>query len=243
MMHSDVEKTETVERYIRNQLAPADRQAFEEHFLGCDECFEQLQAAERFSAGMHHAAERGLLDVRSQFQAMNPGWFAWAFGAMVCIALVMTGLAGWVYFGQLPRLRSELRQTAAKLKAEQQTGTLTEHALPLEQAEANVPLVMLQASRAREEAATVILKPDDKQLVLWIEPGSTRYRDFRLDVFSSDNHLITSVDHLRLSRYGALASSLPAHQLPIGDFRITLTGQNPPPAALAGEYDLKIRRP
>jgi Putative zinc-finger len=243
MMHSDVEKTETVERYIRNQLAPADRQAFEEHFLGCDECFEQLQAAERFAAGMHHAAERGLLDVRSQFQAMNFGWFAWAFGAMVCIALVMAGLAGWAYFGQLPRLRNQLRQAAAQLKADQQSRTLTEQALPVEQAEANVPLVILQASRAREEAASVTLKPDDKQLVLWIEPGPTRYHDFRLDVFSSDNHLITSVNHLRLSRYGALAAALPAQQLPTGDFRITLTGQNPSPAAPAGEYHLKIRRP
>jgi hypothetical protein len=242
MMHSEIEKTEIVERYVRNQLAPAERQAFEEHFLGCDECFEKLQAAERFSAGMHVAAEHGLLEARSQFQAMNPGWFAWAFGAMVCTTLIMAGLAGWAYFGQLPRLRSELHQTAAQLKDDQQSRTLTERALPVEQAEANVPLVMLQASRAKEEAASVTLRPDDKQLVLWIEPGTTRYRDFRLDVFSSDNHLITSVDHLQLSRYGALAASLPAQQLPTGDFRITLTGQNPSPAALAGEYHLKIRR-
>lgn len=241
MMHSEIEKAETVERYVRNQLAPAECQAFEEHFLGCDECFEKLQTAERFAAGMHDAAERGLLEVRSQYQGMNSRWFAWAFTATACIALIMTGLAGWAYFGQMPRLRSELRLTAAQHKAEQQSRRRTEQAV--EQAEANVPLIMLQASRAREEAASVILKPDDKQLVLWIEPGPSRYRDFRLDVFSSDNHLITSVDHLRLSRYGALAAGLPAQQLPTGDFRITLTGQNPSPAALVGEYHLKIRRP
>jgi len=243
MMHSEIEKAETVGRYVRNQLAPAERQAFEEHFLGCDECFEKLQAAERFAAGMHDAAERGLLEVRSQSQGMNPGWFAWAFAATACIALIMAGLAGWAYFGQMPRLRSELRQTAAQLKPEQQSRSRTEQAVPVEQAQANVPLIMLQASRAREEAASVILKPDDKQLVLWIEPGPSRYRDFRLDVFSSDNHLVTSVDHLALSRYGALAASLPTEQLPAGGFRITLTGQNPPRAALAGEYHLEIRRP
>ena len=243
MMHSEIETAETVERYVRNQLAPAERQAFEEHFLGCDECFEKLQAAERFAAGMHDAAGRGLLEVRSQSQGMNPGWFAWAFAATACIALVMVGLAGWAYFGQMPRLRSELRQTAAQLKAEQQSRSRTEQAVPVEQAEANVPLIMLQASRAGEEAASVILKSVDKQLVLWIEPGPSRYRDFRLDVFSSDNHLVTSVDHLALSRYGALAASLSTKQLPAGDFRIRLTGQDPPPAALAGEYRLEIRRP
>jgi hypothetical protein len=241
MMHSEIEKAETVERYIRNQLTEAERQAFEEHFLGCDECFEKLQTAERLAAGMRDAAERGLIE--TQPQAVNPGWFAWAFAATACIALVLAGLAGWAYFGQMPRLRSELRQSAAQLEKEQQFRMQTEKVLQTEQAEANVPLVMLEASRAREEAASLVLKPDDKQLVLWIEPGQSRYRDFRLDVFSSENHLVTSVDHLALGRYGALAASLPTKQLPAGDFRITLTGQNPPPAALAGEYRLEIRRP
>ena len=242
MMHSEIEKAETVERYVRNQLAPAERQAFEEHLLGCDECFEKLQAAERFAAGMHDAAERGLLEVRSQPQGMNPGWFAWAFAATACIALIMAGLVGWAYFAQTLRLRGELRQAVAQLKNEEQSQTRTEQAIPLEQAEANVPLVMLQASRAREEAARVVLKPNDNQLVLWIEPGPSRYRDFRMDVFSGD-HLVTSVDHLSLSRYGALAAGLPTKQLPAGDFRITLIGQNPAPAALAGEYHLQVRRP
>jgi len=243
MMHSEIEKAETVERYLRNQLALAERQAFEEHFLGCDECFEKLQAAERFAAGMHDAAERGLLEVRSQSQGMNPGWFAWAFAATACIALIMAGLAWWAYFGQMPRLRSELRQTAAQLQNEEQSRARTEQVVPVEQAEANVPLVMLQASRAREEAAGMVLKPGDKQLVVWIEPGPSRYHEFRLDVFSSGNHLVTSIDHLVPSRYGALAASLPTKQLPAGDFRITLTGQDPPPAALVGEYHLEIHRP
>jgi Putative zinc-finger len=243
MMHSEIEKAETVERYLRNQLAPDERQAFEEHFLGCDDCFEKLQTAERFAVGIRDAAERGLLETRLPLRVANSGWFAWAFAATACIALIFAGLAGRAYFGQMPRLRGELRQALAQLKKEEQSQASTEQAVPLEQAEANVPLVMLQASRAREEATSVILKPDDKQLVFWIEPGPSRYHDFRLDVFSSDNHLVTSIDHLRLSRYGAIAASLPTKQLPAGDFRITLTGQNPPPASPVGEYQLQVRKP
>ncbi len=243
MMHREIEKAEILERYIRNQLTADERQAFEEHFLACDECFEKLQAAERFTAGMRDAARRGLLEARPQPQAMNPGWFTWAFAATACIAVILAGLAARVYFGQMPRLRNELRQAAAQLEHEQRLRSQTEAAVSAEQAEANVPLVMLEASRAGKEAASALLKPDDKQLVLWIEPGQTRYRDFRLDVFSSANHLVSSIDHLQLSPYGALAASLPTKQLPAGDFRITLTGQYPPPAALAGEYHLEIRRP
>jgi Putative zinc-finger len=241
MMHLEIEKAETIERYIRNQLTKEERQAFEEHFLGCDECFEKLQTAERFAAGLRDAAERGLLE--AQPQATNPAWFAWAFSATACTALVLAGLAGWAYFGQMPRLRSELQQTVAQLEKERQYRTRTEGAVPIEQAEANVPLVMLQASRAGEEVANASLKPNDNRLVLWIEPGPSRFRDFRMDVFSSNNHLVASVDHLVLSRDGALAATLPTKQLPAGDFRITLTGQDPAPAALAGEYSLRIRRP
>lgn len=242
MTHTEIEKAEIIERYVRNQLAPPERQAFEEHFFGCDQCFEKLQAAERFTAGMRDAAERALLPVQSGAQARTLGWFAWAFAATACMALILAGLAGWAYFEQLPRLRGELRQVAAQLNTEKQSKVRTEQAVPIEQAEANVPLVMLQASRATEEAAIVTLKPDDQQVVLWIEPGPSHFRDFRLDIFSADKKLITSVNHLALGRYGALAASLPTKQLPAGDFRLTLTGQDPPPPALAGEYHLEIRR-
>ena len=243
MVHSEIEIAAIVERYIQNQLTPAQRQEFEEHFLTCDECFEKLQAAECFAVGMQDAAERGLLEERAQPQAMSPRWFSLAFAATACLAIVLAGLAGWAYFGQMPRLRGELQQTVAQLKKEQQSRGSTEQASPSGQAEANVPLAILQASRAGEEPARAILRPHDNQLVLWIEPGPSRYRDFRLEVFSSNNHLVTSVDHLVLGRYGALAASLSTRQLPAGDFRITLTGQDPPPAALAGEYHLEIRRP
>jgi hypothetical protein len=242
MMHSDIDKADTLERYVRNKLAPDERRAFEEHFLSCDDCFEKLQATERFAAGIRDAADRGLLDPRSQSKTANPVWFGWLFAATACIALISLGLAGWAYFWELPRLRSELRETA-QLRNDPQFQLGTEQALPLEQAEANVPLLMLQASRATQAVTSVSVRPVDKQIVLWIEPGPTRYHDFRVEVFSSDNRLLTSVDHLVLNRYRALAASLPTKQLPAGRFRLTLTGQAPPPAALAGEYQVEIRRP
>ncbi len=60
-MHRQIEEEEIVERYARNQLAPEEREAFEEHFFTCDECFEKLQATERFIAGVRNATARGLL--------------------------------------------------------------------------------------------------------------------------------------------------------------------------------------
>jgi len=246
MMHSQIENEEIVERYVRNQLAPEERQAFEEHFFGCDECFEKLQDVERFHAGVRDAASRGLMNNTSRAPLVTGRgvWFPWALAATACTALAFAAMAAWTYFNQMPKLRGELDRAAAQLQAERRSrAELEQRMIPVEQAEVNVPLVMLQTSRAEEETANVLLPAGAKHLVLWIEIGPSRYRDFRLEVFSLGNRLVTSLDHLKRGPYGALAASLPADQLPTGDFRITLRGEDPPPASLAGEYKLRIRRP
>jgi len=246
MLHSQVENEEIVERYVRNQLAPEERQAFEEHFFGCEDCFGKLQDVERFQAGVRDAASRGLLSdtARAPFVTGRGVWFPWALAATACTALAFAALAAWTYFNQVPKLRGELDRAAAQLQAERRSrAELEQRTIPVEEAEANVPLVMLQASRAEEQPASILLQPGAKHLVLWIEIGPSHYRDFRLEVFSPEKRLVTSLDHLKRGPYGALAASLPADQLPAGDFRVTLAGQDPPPAALAGEYHLKIRRP
>lgn len=241
MMHSEIEDREFVERYVRNQLAPEERQAFEEHFFGCQECFEKLQDAERFNAGVRDAARRGLLSDEMQSRSK---WMVWAFAGAACAALVFAVITAWTYVALVPRLRGERDGAAAELQAERQSRTqLGRETARVEQAEANVPLVMLQATRSAEEPAAVSLPPQAKHLVLWIEIGPSHYREFRVEVFTPENHLVTSVDHLTRSPYGGLAASLPADQLPTGTFLIKLTGENPPPAALAGEYKLRIRRP
>jgi hypothetical protein len=242
MMHSQIENEEIFERYVRNQLAPEERKAFEEHFFACDVCFEKLQDVERFRAGIREAASRGLLndESRSTFLSAHSTRLVWAFAATTCVALLCIA---WMYLILVPKLRGERDRAVANLQAERQSRAEQERTPPVEQAEANVPLVMLQASRTEEEPASVLLRPGAKDLVLWIEVGPSRYRDFRLEVLSPQNRLVTFVDHLVRGPYGALAASLPADQLPTGDFLVKLTGQDPPPASVAGEYKLRVRRP
>jgi hypothetical protein len=149
-----------------------------------------------------------------------------------------------MYLEEMPKLRGERDQTAEQLNAErQQRAELERRAGVVETAEANVPLVMLQTSRAEEGPATAVLPKEARHLVLWIEIGPSHYREFRLEVFSEQGRRVTSLEHLKPGPYGALAASLPTEQLPTGECRIKLTGQDPAPAALAGEYLLRIKRP
>src|SRR4029077_4131204 len=103
-------------------------------------------------------------------------------------------------------------------------------------------LVMLQASRAGDKPARTILLPGARRLILWIETGPSHFRSFRMEITTDDHRAIASLDHLERGPYGALAVSLPADQLPTGNVRITLSGQDPPPTALVGEYQLSIQK-
>ena len=243
-MHSRIEQEEIVERYARKQLTPEEQQAFEEHFFGCDECFQKLQEMDRFLAGMRDAGERGLLSERARGSAAGWGrWFVPALAAATC-AVLFGAASGWMYLQEISRLRGELDQATRQLNIEKrERAELEQKEAAVETAEANVPLVMLQTSRAEEKPATTVLPKGARHLVLWIEIGHSRYREFRLEVFSEQGQRLTSLEHLKPGPYGALAASVPTEQLPRGECRIKLTGQDPAPAALAGEYLLRIYRP
>jgi Putative zinc-finger len=244
MMHSQIDKEEIVERYVSNQLSSAERQAFQEHFFECEECFEKLQATMKLRAGIRDAAERGLLPGTAN-RAPAGGrslWFSRPLALTTFAAVVFAALSAWMYFAWIPRLRTEARRPTAPLRSEQPSGAPVETEPAVEVAEANVPVVVLQATRAAAETTRLVVPPGARRIVLWVEIGPSRYHEFQLQVFAADSRVLTSITGLQPNRYGALAASLPAEQLPAGDFRIRLTGQNPPPAALAAEYHLKIGR-
>lgn len=245
MLHTHIEHDEVVERYVRNRLAPEDRQAFEEHYFTCDECFEKVQSMERFAAGVRDLAERGALEGGAESAAYwkaAPG-LLWAFAGTSFAAVALAVVAAWGYLHQIPRLQRDLSSAVAEIRMQQQTlAQMPPGSTAGSLAEANVPLVMLQATRG-EENATAVLPQNAKQLVVWIEIGPTSYRSYRIEVRSQTGQLVSSVDGLSRGPYGALAASLPAEQLQPGIFQVKLVGQNPPPASLVSEYRLQIRRP
>ena len=249
MMHQDIEDQEIVERYVRNRLSPEERRAFEEHFFGCEECFEKLQIMERFIAGIDDAGNHGLLDsTRSTEPSPVRAWGSWmfpAFAASSCATILLAIVAGWTLFSEMPKLRRQLNQASADVSAQRQAiAVLQNQIASASQAEANVPLVMLQATRDAQASFNEALLPTGAgRLVLWVEQPASKFRSFRLQVETEDRHPVVTLNHLQRNSYGALAASLPAEQLQTGEFRIMLTGEEPPPTSLLAEYKLRIRKP
>ena len=248
MMHQDIEDQEIIERYVRNQLSPDERRAFEEHFFGCEECFAQLQIMERFITGLDDAGNRGLLDSSRATETSPVGaWGSWMFPALAassCAAIALAIVTGWTLLSRVPKLQKQLNQASADVNAQREAiAALQRQVSFTSQAEANVPLVMLQATRdAQASANEAVLPAEAARLVLWVELPASKYRRFHLQVETEDHHPIVTLNHLERNSYGALAVGVPAGQLQPGEFRIMLTGEEPPPASLLAEYKLRIRK-
>jgi hypothetical protein len=248
MLHAYIESEEVIERYVRNRLTPEDKNAFEEHFFTCEDCFAKVQEIEQFVAGVDDAAERGMLPTVPE-PAANPvfaGWMPWVLGASTLAAAALAAVVGWMALDTVPKLEADLNATSAKVSEQQQTiaelqqaaGSTAEGARG---PEANVPLVMLESSRGGE-TATAVLPAGAKRLILWVEIGPTRFNSYRMEVVSQAGTPVATLDNLTRGPYGGIVASLPADHLQPGSFRITLKGQSPPPAGLVGDYLLQIRR-
>jgi hypothetical protein len=248
MMHQQIEDQEIIERYVRNQLAPEEKGAFEEHFFSCDDCFDKVQSMELFIAGLRHAGSSGLLagspseGIRAW--SASPWWIP-AFAVTAVLVLVLGSVAGWQHFSEIPNLRQQLQQSIAELRSAQQArAAFEQRSAQGSQGEANVPLIMLQATRdLRASVTEAILSPDAAQVILWIDVEPGHDRSYRIEIYGTDNKPLEAVDHLRRNSYGALAVSLPAARLQPGEFKIKLSAEEPSPRSLLAEYRLRISRP
>ncbi len=278
MTHEEIEQREVIESYVRDRMTAEERLAFEEHYFVCDQCFAQVQTLERFVAGVHYAAQAGLLAPANRLAAarklFNPDWQIWlkpAFAFTSALALALTFLSGWLLFRQIPQLRAEqarerqahtqaqqeqqqsLAQTQAELERARQQQSELENQLAQARAatptgapggpEPNLPLVMLEATRAGQAVNELALPRGARSIVLWLEPGlSADYASFRLVVQTPAGQTIQTVAGLRRNAYGALVVSLPAAQLPVSRYRVRLFGMRGQAAALVTEYQLQVRK-
>ncbi len=241
-----IQDEEIIERYARHQLSPEEGRAFEEHFFSCDECFEKLQATERFIAGVRDAAGRRRLDSGAAGTEKARGWWLFpGFALSSTAAVVLAGLVIWVYLVRLPGLRRERDQLTAKLGTEQSLRTELEKEIGRESAtQTNVPFVMLEAARGGGTSNAATVPAGARHLVLWAElGGESRFRSFRLELYAPDHHLVETMTHLHRNSYGAVVVNLATEDLASGDYLLKLSGEAPPPLSPVAEYRLKIRRP
>jgi hypothetical protein len=121
MDHAYIESNGLVERYHRGLLPPDEEARFEEHFVDCPQCTEQLELARGFQRGLRTMAAEDA--ARAVVEA---GIFAWL-ARRGRLARWGTALSVLILAALLPALwllaggRSERRQQEARLEAERHT--------------------------------------------------------------------------------------------------------------------------
>ena len=136
MRHEDVQERQIADLYLMGRLSPVEAEEFEEHYLGCPECLEELELSEGFQAGLKRVAAE---DVAKALVVRRLGLMAWlaraarSRGAGLLAAAVLL-----VAVLPLGALYQRERGTSAELEAR-----LADAFSP----QANVPIVALGAQR------------------------------------------------------------------------------------------------
>jgi len=248
MTHEEIQSREIAESYVRGFLSEPERAAFEDHCFACSECFEQTELLQKFVDGVRDAAETGVLPEPRELAAA--WWLRPAFLSACTACLVLAALTGWNTLVDRPRLQAE----AARQRREAEAGrrqvaelgrNLAEAQLAMARVpspEPNLPLVMLDASRA-DAASAVALPAGASQLAVWIEPpSSVPGTAYRLEISAAGGQAVETLDGLLRNPYGALAASLPAAKLTPGIYRARLYAIKGTKRDLAGDYHFEVRR-
>lgn len=106
MNHREAVERQAADRYLLNDLSPAERSAFEEHYFECPECAAEVEAGAAFAANARAVlAEAGYYSGR---RAGRIGWLRPAY--VMAAAAVLVVIVGYQELLRIPRLRRELQR-------------------------------------------------------------------------------------------------------------------------------------
>ncbi len=116
MDHEYIEQHQIVDRYVLGKLSSEEVEHFEEHYLSCQACIDQVELAERFQAGVRRAASEDVVVLKAAQQLGLMAWLAglgpWrraaAVGAVLATLAILL-LPSGVLYRKLVRLQEQAR--------------------------------------------------------------------------------------------------------------------------------------
>lgn len=247
--HEEIEERGMVEAYVRRKLAPEDSAAFEEHYFQCGKCFDEVQLVEKFVDGVKHAARTGLLDPELEPRPERRSWWMPALAFAAASAVALASVLAFIVLVRQPAREAQLQQALSQARASQaRIAELDQRAALDAGPEANVPVVILTASRSVDAPNRVQLGSESRRALLWIDvpasPPGTRFGITLSTLRESgqaDARFAKTIHDLERNSSGALAASLPAADLPAGAYNVRLFHEKSPAQPIA-EYRLNVER-
>ena len=246
MDHTYIEENGLVERYYQGLLPPEEEARFEEHFVACPQCTEQLELARGFQRGVKSM----VAEDAAQVVLMQAGLFAWlarrgrlAQWGLALAALLILGLPA-LWFASEGR---SLRQTAAALQQRWQSRDrdaadlqkrLAEsdaqrrelesklaQAKPPEISPGSLAVVLLTAVRGPgEPAATIDLSRTGDLVALAVDPGAdARFASYRVTLTRAGTPVFRQAG-LQPNALETLMITFPTTFFTPGEYRLRLEG-------------------
>jgi hypothetical protein len=236
MTHAEIMERGWAEAYVKRGLSPEERSVFEEHYFRCDQCFDEVQELERFVAGVRHASRRGLLDPPEPRK-----WLIPAFAFSAAATLVLTAIVVTLAFVRMPQMETKLAHAVEDASMSQTEVAKLQRQAALEiGAQANVPVVILEASRSADAINRLESHSASATALLWIDvPPQPAGTQFGITITSRDGTVTKSIHGLERNQNGALSAGVALRELPQGPYVVRLFKESAPSQTIE-EYRLTV---
>jgi multidrug efflux pump subunit AcrA (membrane-fusion protein) len=251
MDHAQIEEQQIVDRYVRGTLPAAEVAGFEEHYLSCQDCLDQLDLAESMNRGFKRAAGQDAVRVAAAHQLAVVAWLA-RLGrsrqaAVLVMALLVAVLLPWGLAErriadrdrELARTRSTLEHErsaassrgtaeAEKLRTELEASRRDlareqEQLTQARQPQGNVPILNLSVERGGPsgEPTARLHLPRTPGWIVLVLMIDPPRPSYRVILRDAGRKEVWSGDGLHPDANDSLSLSLPSTLLAPGDYTVT----------------------
>ncbi len=127
MKHLDIEEHQVIDRYVQGSLPPDEAAEFEEHYLSCQQCLDQLAVAESMQRGFKRAAGQDVARLAATQQLALVAWLSRMSRSRqaaalftVVLAVAVVALPGGLALRRLDQVDQELAKTRRALEQEKE---------------------------------------------------------------------------------------------------------------------------
>jgi hypothetical protein len=213
MDHSFIERTDVIDRYVRGTMPPAERSEFEEHYLDCEDCLEQLELARSLREGIKVCAAQASV-AATQPRLRSSGWFSWRLATAAAMAvLLISAIPSVILYRSLESTRTELDQETRK--ADQLI---------------NAPLFppavyTLSPTRGVQATRTIRIPESPRWILLALELDASQHHGYRAVLRDGTGQTAWTSGDLKADGPDAIGVALPSRILQPGEYTLVLEGR------------------
>lgn len=225
MEHQEIERNQIVERYLADRLSAGDEERFEEHYLSCQECLDELELSAAFRDGIRVVATEEALTTVVVRRLGVAAWLKRAprAGLLAAASLVAVALPLALFVIQRGELRKSNAELAKALAPQQDTLILA--------------LSPERGGHDEAPAARVRLPHTPGWIVLALELDRPEFETYSVTLRNVEGKILWSGEGLSPNHLDALTVSLHSSFLGKGDYELEAEGlQGGGPPTPAGRF-------